>query len=132
MRWTFLDYVDGDGVNRISEWLRSLPVEARVEFEALLDTLKGTERFDRPQVGRLSGKYRELWEFRFKDHVHNVIYRPLFCFGPGTVGKEVTILVGATKKNNRLIPPNICNTALVRAGEIRRNRRQVTKHVRIP
>ena len=35
-RWTFLDYVDGNGVNRISDWLQILPFEARVKFESLL------------------------------------------------------------------------------------------------
>jgi hypothetical protein len=122
-KWKFLDYVDGKGVNRISEWLLSLPVEARVEFEALLDTLKGKERLDRPQTGILEGG---LCEFIFK--VHDVQYRPLFCYGPGN--REVTILVGATKKNNRLIPPNVLRTALNRANEIT-NRNQVVGHVRI-
>jgi len=125
--WTFLDYVNGNGVNKISEWLRSLPIEARVEFEALLDTLKAKETFGRPQTGTLRGKCKGLCEFRFKKH--KVQYRPLFCYGPGN--REVTILVGATKKDKRFIPPNACKTALNRTGEIEANKEQVVSHVRI-
>ena len=129
-RWTFFDYVDGNGNNRISDWLRSIPLEARVEFEALLDVLKGVTILTRPQTGRLGGNLKGLFEFRIK--VKNVQYRPLFCYGPNTKAREITILVGATKKNNRFIPPGVDIIAMSRAKEIKANdRRRVVRHVRI-
>ena len=122
-----MDYTDRNGMNKISEWLQSLPIEARVEFEALLDILKAKAIFSRPQTAMLSGKCKGLGEFRFKKS--NVQYRPLFYYGPEV--REVTILVGAIKKNNRFIPPNACKIALNRIDEIKTNRNQVVKHVRI-
>jgi hypothetical protein len=125
--WTFFDYVDRNGVNKISEWLQSIPIGARVEFEALLDILRAKEILTRPQTGRLEGKCKGLYEFCFKKL--NVQYRPLFCYGPGK--REITILIGATKKNSRFIPPNVCRTALKRADEVEANTKQVVRHVRI-
>ena len=129
--WTFLDYVDGNGNNRISGWLRLIPVEARVEFEALLGVLRGKTLLTRPQTAYLKGKrFKGLYEFRFKSN--KVQYRPLFCYGPDAKAREVTILVGATKKNNRFIPPSVCGTAMNRASEIwAEDRKRVVRHVRI-
>ena len=124
-----MDYVDGNGVNRISDWLQILPFEARVKFESLLDTLKGKDIFGAPQTKILKGNCKGLSEFRFKSG--NIQYRPLFCYGPDGAKKEVTILAGAIEKSNRFDPPNICGTALRRKDEIKADRKGVTKHVRI-
>ncbi|MCP3682938.1 MAG: hypothetical protein GY861_09630 [bacterium] len=124
--WIFLDYVDSRGANRISEWLQAIPKGARVEFESLLDVIRPTKMPDRPQTGILHGECKGLFELIFK--YDNVQYRPLFCYGPEK--KDITILAGARKKNNRLIPPKICKTALNRKSEIQ-DRKRVTKHVRI-
>ncbi len=129
-RWTFLDYVDKNGVNRISEWLQSLPIQARVEFEVLLDMLRGKSLLTRPETGKLHGELNGLYEFVFR--VSNIQYRPIFCYGPETRAREVTILVGATKKNNRFSPPGVGRTAMSRAKEIGAgDRRRVERHVRI-
>jgi hypothetical protein len=129
-RWTFLDYVDMDGNNRVSEWLREVPIEARVEFEALLDILRGKKLLTRPETGKLYGQLNGLYEFVFK--ANKVQYRPLFCYGPDTKAREITILVGATKKNNRFIPPGAGKTAMSRAREIwAQDRKRVVRHVRI-
>jgi hypothetical protein len=128
-RWTFLDYVDNRGNNRISEWLRSIPVKARVEFESLLDTLRGTRLLDRPQTGKLHGNCEGLWDFVFK--ADNVQYRPLFCYGPDAKAREITILVGAIEKGSKLRPPGVCKIGLARKDEIMANRKRVVRHVRI-
>jgi len=129
-RWIFLDYVDRNGINRISEWLMSISLEARVEFEASLDILRGKSLLTRPQTGKLNNELDGLYEIIFK--VSNLQYRPMFCYGPDTTAREITILVGATKKNNRLIPPGIGNTAKLRAKEIwAGDRKRVIRHVRI-
>jgi hypothetical protein len=128
--WVFLDYVDRNGVNRISEWLLEIPLKASVEFEAMLDVLRGTTLLTRNQTGRLSGNLKGLYEFIFK--VDNIQYRPLFCYGPNTKAREITILVGATKKSNRFEPPGVGKTAMSRAKEIwAGDRRRVVRHVRI-
>ena len=126
--WTFLDYVDRHGVNRISMWLRSIPNAARVEFEALLGVLRVKPIMGRPQTGILHGQYRGLFEFVFK--ADKVQYRPLFCYGPDTKAREITILVGATKKDNKFIPPQVCKTGLNRKTEIQMDRKRIIRHVR--
>ncbi|MGD0353283.1 MAG: type II toxin-antitoxin system RelE/ParE family toxin [Dehalococcoidia bacterium] len=129
-KWTFLDYVDRTGVNRISEWLQSIPIDARVEFEVLLDMLRGKCILTRPETGKLYKALDGLYEFVFK--VSNVQYRPIFCYGPDTKAREITILVGATKKNNRFIPAGVGITAMSRAKEIwAGDRKKVVRHVRI-
>ncbi len=127
--WTFLDYVSINGENKISVWLQSIPLKARVEFEAMLDVLKGKERLERPQTGKLTRECKGLYEIRFKSD--NVQYRPLFIYGPDTQNREVTILIGATKNGKIWDPPSACRTAHNRAGEIAINRRQVVRHVRV-
>jgi hypothetical protein len=128
--WIFLDYVDSKGVNRISEWLQLIPVEARVEFENMLDLLKGRTLLTRPDTGKLTNELEGLYEFRFA--VKNIQYRPLFCYGPNTKAREITILAGATKKNDRFKPPGIGNTAMSRAKEIwAGDIKRVIRHVRI-
>ena len=127
--WAFLDYVSINGENRISAWLQSIPIGASVEFEAMLDTLKAKEILRRPQTGKLTGKCDGLYEFIFKSN--KVQYRPLFAYGPDTQNREITILIGATKKGKIFDPPNACKTALNRAGEIVTNMKQVVKHVRV-
>ncbi len=126
--WSFLDYISVNGENKVSTWLKSIPFKASVDFEAMLDQLKVKERLERPEVGILKGNCKGLLEFRFK--VDKVQYRPLFCYGPDTKNREVTILIGATKKNKRFIPPSACKTAIKRAGEITANNKQAVKHVR--
>ena len=77
--WEFFDYVEDNGNNQISAWLRDIPVGARAEFEALLDAIKPRQQQPtRPQTGKLYGGCEGLFEFVVK-HA-NVQYRPLFVF----------------------------------------------------
>ena len=129
-RWTFLDYVGANGTNVVSEWFEGTPIEARVEFEALLDSLRGKTLLTRPETGKLHDELDGLYEFVFK--AKNVQYRPLFCYGPDTKAREITILAGATKKNNRFIPPGVGKVAKLRAKDILAgDRKKVVRHVRI-
>jgi hypothetical protein len=132
-KWTYLDYVDVHGVNRIAEWLKSLPLGARVEFDSLLITLKPVRILDRPQVGKLGRKHGEdckgLYEFVVK--FGNVQYRPIFFYGPDSARRQITILAGAKERDGKFEPRGICKIALNRMNEVKANIRQVVNHVRV-
>lgn len=128
--WIFPDYVDLNGHNKISEWLREIPTLASVAFEALLDNLRPIPVLSRDTfTGRLHGECDGLYEFIVK--AAKVQYRPLFFYGPNSSAREITILAGAIERGDKLYPADVCRTALRRYAEVSMDRRRVTKHVRI-
>ena len=114
MQWTFVDFVDENGTNRIKEWVESLPrssrkqvkakLTARIQYLAALTTLEG------PYIKPLHGTYRNLMEIMLL--VGRVQYRPLVCYGPGQ--REVTLLIGAEERGGHLKPSGAGDTALRR------------------
>jgi hypothetical protein len=125
MPWTFLDYVDTNGCNQIEAWLESLPKGAqtpvRAKLLAILTFASAQQQLRPPRFKVLQGMEGML-EIRFTER--RVAYRPLACHGPGR--GEVTLLAGATKRNNQYRPPGVFETADRRRAEALSDRRRVT------
>jgi hypothetical protein len=128
MPWTFLNYVDDNGVNQIKTWIDELPADSTKVGQRLLtillhlraeQNLMGTE-----YIKPLHGDCEGLLEIRFG--VRRLEYRPLACYGPRN--GEVTILVGALEKENRFVPRNACAIALERCEKAYADRKHVTDH----
>ena len=126
MRWTFLDYVDANGANRIEAWLRELSPRMRVKIQSKLvwmlnnaDVLGlgGLEAY--PRFESLHGQHSGLIAMRFNVRI---VYRPLCCYGPDR--GEFTLLAGATEHNDIYRPPGILETALARREEVLADRRR--------
>ena len=124
MPFTFLDYVDSSETNQIEAWLESLSPGTK---EAVKSTLTarltyGSEQpqLEHPHFERM--KRVNLIEVKFRKG--KIVYRVFGCYGPGRA--EVTLLIGATKSNNQLTPPDAIQTAQKRRDEIRSGRRHVT------
>jgi hypothetical protein len=112
--WTVRDYLAENGENVIRTWLDGLSAVAQADIDAQIQTIERTETLTRPAWGKLGYKNgqdcRELYEIRVK--CEGVQYRPLTCFGPGR--RMITILIGATERDSRLVPGSVCRTALAR------------------
>ena len=120
MPWTFLDYVDSNGSNQIETWLESRPKGVRAKLTAILTIARAERQLSGPRFKVLHGAGGIL-EIRFLEG--RVAYRPLACYGPRR--GEVTLLAGATKRNNQYRPPGILDTANARWAEILLDRRRV-------
>ncbi|WP_124472238.1 hypothetical protein [Burkholderia contaminans] len=85
-------------------------VRAAFDVQWELLSARPRERWTRPDAAKLrpekKGGYREFFEFRFFED--NVQQRPLGYFGPGD--KHFTLLIWATEKGNRFIPPEAVGT----------------------
>ena len=128
--WSFLDFVDANGVNQMKAWISELPVGERIaagdRFRQLLLHLRGERVLNDPHYTKmLRGSCTGLMELRFKT-ARNVPYRPLAFYGPEQ--GEITLLMGAIEHNNRLVPPNACQTALERKSLVERDRKYVVAH----
>ncbi len=122
MPFTFLDYVDTSGTNQIEAWLESLPIgtKAAVKSKLMLRLSYGSEqkRLQGPHFERMKGV--KLIEVRFREGKSKVVYRVFGCYGPDPA--TVILLIGATKSNNRLTPPDAIETAQRRREEIHTGR----------
>ena len=115
MQWTFLDFVDENGTNRIKEWVESLPPSATKRVKAklnahILHLQAQTELAGGPYMTSLHGECANLLEIKLR--VGRVQYRPLACYGPGQ--REVTLLFGAEERGGKLKPTSACSRALKR------------------
>lgn len=126
MVWKFYDYVDG-GVNVMQAWLSTLGSDekaARAKLHEMVLNQEQVEILKRPTVGKLEDDCEDLYELIF--YANGNPYRPIFCIGPGQ--RELTLLVGATKRRNKeWIPRNACLLARRRKALIGR-REHVTPH----
>jgi hypothetical protein len=107
--WTFKDYVSASGRNEIHDWLNGLPVAAKATLNVFIQNLEATPDLKEPAMKELRG-HKGVYELRQK--VNNVQYRPLCCYGPAR--REVTILIGASKKGGVWNPPKAIDTAKTR------------------
>ena len=113
MVWTFLDYVDSLGVNRIKAWVDGLPDSVRLKVKAKFnERLRTISLFptlsDTTYTEMLTGECDGLMEIKFLSQ--KVQYRPLACYG--IERREIVIVLGAEERNNRFVPPDACKTAL--------------------
>jgi hypothetical protein len=122
MSWTFLDYVDSNGLNQIEAWLDTLPRSARAGVRAKLTGIlminRVQEQLRPPRFDSLPG--RPLFKINFDER--RVAYRVLFFYGPGR--KDVTLLAGAVERNDRYRPPGVFDTAARRREEVLSDRRR--------
>ncbi len=122
---TFFDFVSARGENVIESWLASIPWEARDAVNFLLLALRHVEFLNRPDVARLRGpECRGLIEIRVTWKRQQ--YRPLAYLGPRE--GQVTILVGAKEKGDRLEPKDACAIARRRIKDIESGRGSIREH----
>lgn len=109
-RWSFRDFVSERGENIILSWLHGLPAQAQEDINTMVGLLEVTERLVRPDVGWLRRECDGLLELRVKSGP--VQYRPIGC---QLLGERIVILLaGATERDRRLEPLNVCETAFRR------------------
>lgn len=120
---TIKAYVTKRGIEEIHEWIINLPPRAQVAIDTRIRFLALGGNWYPPYAAKLRG-YTSIWEIKVLSE--NIQYRPLGCFGPG---KNVfSILIGATKKNNRFIPPNAPKTAEERKRLINQDERYLNEY----
>jgi hypothetical protein len=116
MVWTFFDYVDNSGSNQIETWIASLPIGARgpvrAELAAILVIAAPEDFLGPPSFESLQG----VGMFEIKLKLKNIQYRILAWYGPAR--KNVTLLAGARKKNDRYSPRTVFEMAERRRSEI--------------
>ncbi|MDX2205659.1 MAG: type II toxin-antitoxin system RelE/ParE family toxin [Hyphomicrobiaceae bacterium] len=100
----------------IKKWYDDQTASVQAAMDAVKEYLeqRPREQWRRPEFDKLSGRYSDLGEFRFK--VGNVEYRPLGFFGPSRA--DFTILIGASKKGRNYTPKDALETALKRRKEV--------------
>jgi hypothetical protein len=127
--WAFKDYADESGRSVIAGWIDGMAQDRREKVRAKLDayisTLKDREFAQWPPdwTAQIKG-HPGLYEVRFT--VKRVEYRPLFFFGPAR--REITLLIGAIEKNNRLIPPDAFGTASQRLINVKDDPKRAIDH----
>ena len=114
--FTFYDYLDQQGHNVIRDWLDEARPRVKARFTMLIGLLEATPpgQWTRPVVDSLRGDCEGLFEVRA--NVQRVQYRLLGFHGPGR--REVTLVVGASKSNNRWVPLSIPETARRRKADV--------------
>lgn len=125
LEWSFLEFIDEDGVAPFSSvWMMQQPEEAQAAIDTRILIMKS---LDRPQwsqkwMSSYTG-YVKLFELRIP---HNKVqYRPLGCYGPAQ--REFTILIGAIERNSR-IPKSTLNVAMSRMQLVLNDRRWVREY----
>lgn len=122
---TFFDFVSARGENVIEAWLAAIPWQARDEINVQLLLLRNVQNLNRPAVGHLQGsECRGLIEIRVTSERQR--YRPLAYVGPEA--GQVTLLVGAKEKGDKLEPKDACATAWRRIDDIRSGRGTIHEH----
>ena len=102
-----------------------LPAGARAKIDATLEHLEGDPNWrGSPYVHALKGDGNGLIEIRAV--FAGVQYRPLAFYGPGE--NEVTIVIGATERDDRLSPPSALETAQVRKEEVQNDQKRSCEH----
>jgi hypothetical protein len=123
---TFYDFVSARGENVIEAWLlNDVPKEARAEIEAQLAFLTGVQTLQRPAAGDMTGREcRGLIEIRVGWRRQQ--FRLLGYYGPER--GQVTLLVGAREKDNKLEPRGACSIAQSRIEAIKNGTGAIREH----
>ena len=127
--WRFFDFLNRSGRNEFHEWLEAQGPVVKQRVNALIRNLEKLDRVFRrdDKVGLLRKppcNGEKLIELIIK--VKKVQYRPIGWYGPEN--REVTLLRGATEKDNELIPRGACDTAIARKKEVINDRGRICEH----
>ena len=106
--FTFYDYVNASGENKIRSWLDGQTVKVRAKFDTWLRNLEATPigLWGEPYVSQLHGECNQLFEI--KPEVQGVQYRLLGFHGPA---RDPTLVFGAREVGGKWQPPSTCNQA---------------------
>jgi hypothetical protein len=123
MSWQFWEYVTTGGEGAVSEWvhdLGSIGEDAKAVLDARVQIMQPMgSPIPRKYFAKLTNKHGEdgrgLYEIRFTAANGTVQFRPLCCCRPSY---KIVILIGATEKDNRLLPHGICQRAHNRVAEL--------------
>src|SRR5262245_44111323 len=110
--WRFYDFCS-DGENEILKWSDAQGPKLKMRLNALIRSL---ETLDRPlaradNVGllRKSGPCHGEHLIELIMTVNRIEYRPIGWLGPED--REITLLIGATEKDDDFVPRGACVTA---------------------
>ena len=122
----FYDFVNARGENVIEAWLlNDIPREARAAIQVQLAFLQNVQQLRRPAAGDMKGRECQgLIEIRVKENRQQ--YRLLGYYGPGR--GQVTLLIGAREKGDRLEPREACSIARGRIADIETGRGSIREH----
>lgn len=124
--WTFYDFKTDRGENLIRAWTSDKGRPAKARLNALIRNLSVLDRpftrDDKVGILRKDGPCHgeKLIELLLK--VKNVQYRPIGWYGPDDM--SVTLLVGATERDDEFDPRNACEQAVNRKRLILTDRRK--------
>lgn len=123
--WTVFDFMSARSENVIDAWLAGVPWKARDEINVQLNHLRNVRDLRRPDVGRLDRpECQGLIEIRVTSERQR--YRPLAYKGPGE--GQITLLLGAKEKGNKLEPKDACAIARRRIDDIESGRGSICEH----
>ena len=117
MAWKFRTYKSSSGRNDVQDAVDGLRDDVLEHFLGRVRYLVNTPNkldWHEPQAKKLKG-VAEIYEIRFK--ANNVQYRPFGYFGPSE--EDITILVWATKKDEKYKPANAIDTADTRREQVK-------------
>lgn len=125
---TFYDFMSARGENVIDAWLKNdIPKEARAEIENQLLILRTVPTLQRPDVGDMRQREcRGLIEIRVNWRKQQ--FRLIGYYGPER--SQVTLLIGAREKGNKLEPREACPIALRRIDAIENRTGTIHEHWR--
>src|SRR5688572_32884857 len=116
MPWTFYDFRSERGENLIRAWTNGEGKAAKARLNVLRLHLSQLDRmFTRADnVGQLrkDGPCHGQGFIELLIKVQNVEYRPIGWYGPDK--GSVTLLIGATERDGKLNPRNVCEQAINR------------------
>jgi hypothetical protein len=126
------EVLDDDGRWLVTGWPK-LQQSQRAKLESKLDMLRRAEVDPKTRQANLPqdllagpNVYGQPWIYKLKVK-GNVALRPMICLGPTDHEKEWTVLARATEKDMQLIPADAADTAELRRGEVKANRRKRQK-----
>ena len=113
-------HVSATGRNELQNEYNASTLTMQASFTVALDFLHDQPRanWTRPSAAQLTkvgkGEFRDYFEIRFR--AESAQQRPIGYFGPKE--NQFTILIWATEKGGRLVPPNWRSTADLRRKAI--------------
>ena len=121
--WTFKVFIKSNGRDAFEEWIKIQGIDAEEKIRAMINLLSVTKIWDRPHFAKIHGS-ENIYEIRIKGKDKQ--YRPLGCKGPGP--QIFTLLVGASKKENKWNPPEAIKMAEERCKLVFKDQRSIDKY----